>query len=172
ISDTTQIYGPFDGNLSNAGEIIELYRPDRPQLPPHTDAGFVPYVIADKVEYTDSSPWPAEPDGNGPALSKLNPEVFGNDPTNWGAVTPTPGYAHTPDFSDILYTDESGLKLYFNGKAGYKYLIQFKDSLSDDTWQDLTTTGRLTSTHQVEITDTNTSNADARFYRLIVNPGM
>ena len=29
-----------------------------PQLPPHPDAGFVPYILVEEVMYRDASPWP------------------------------------------------------------------------------------------------------------------
>jgi len=77
-----QVFGPWVGALDNNGESIELYKPDPPQtLPP--DAGFVPYVLVDKVRYNNREPWPALADGLGPALQRRVPANFGNTPANW-----------------------------------------------------------------------------------------
>jgi hypothetical protein len=70
------------GALDNDGENVELYKPDPPQtLPP--DAGFVPYVLTDKVRYNNREPWPTLADGQGPALRRRMLSLFGNDPANW-----------------------------------------------------------------------------------------
>jgi lamin tail-like protein/CotH protein len=77
-----QVFGPWIGALDNNGESIELYKPDPPQtLPP--DAGFVPYLLVDKVRYNDREPWPTLADGLGPALQRRVPANFGDDPANW-----------------------------------------------------------------------------------------
>ena len=49
---------PAGGNLNNTGESIALFKPDPPQLPPHPDAGFVPYVLVEEINYSALSPWP------------------------------------------------------------------------------------------------------------------
>ena len=51
IPTTTPVYGPWDGRLSDTGDAIELYWPDDTQVPPHPDAGYTPYIRADKVNY-------------------------------------------------------------------------------------------------------------------------
>ena len=82
---------------------MELYRPDNP------DAGFVPFVLADRVHYYDLAPWTASPDGTGLALLRVSATGFGNDPTNWTAATPNfGGVADSdgdgmPDAWEILY---------------------------------------------------------------------
>ncbi len=51
----------------------------------------------DTVNYDDSSPWPSEPDGNGPSLALKNPDFDNNDASNWCADTTdgTPGAANS-----------------------------------------------------------------------------
>ena len=51
----------------------------------------------DTVNYDDSSPWPSEPDGNGPSLALKNPDFDNNDASNWCADTDdgTPGAANS-----------------------------------------------------------------------------
>ncbi len=79
------IYEPTaHGSLDNAGEELKLARPST------LVAG---QIIVDEIDYEDSYPWPADPDGTGPSLSKLASDQFGNEPSNWGtgSVGGTPG---------------------------------------------------------------------------------
>ena len=55
------------------------------------DAGFVPYILVDKVVFKDSTPWPIEPDGLGATLQRKSGTAFGNDPINWKTSAPNPG---------------------------------------------------------------------------------
>jgi hypothetical protein len=100
------LYGPFQGDLNNDGDSLELYKADAPQLPPHPDAGFVPYIRVDKVNYTDRAPWPPSADGTGFSLQRKNPLFFGNDPINWDGAAPTPGRANSEELRD---TDGDGM---------------------------------------------------------------
>jgi hypothetical protein len=84
------IFGPYNGKLDNGGEELALYKPDRPEPPGDPDAGFVPYVVADRVVYDDVAPWPITPDGTGPSLHRANIAQYANDPANWTAAAPSP----------------------------------------------------------------------------------
>ncbi len=86
-----ELVGPFLGQLDNAGEAIELWRPDAPQAPPHPDAGFVPQLLVERVSYSDTAPWPSAADGLGASLQRLVATQYGNDPVNWKAAAPTAG---------------------------------------------------------------------------------
>jgi hypothetical protein len=102
ISNSVAISGPFTGALNNAGATVALARPDAVQLPPHPDAGFVPYVIADLVSYTDTTPWPSGAvDGGGLSLQRNLPTLYGNEPFNWSASAPTPGAVFDTDGDGI-----------------------------------------------------------------------
>jgi len=90
------IFGPYDGNLSNAGESLEL------SMPGDVDKdGVRQYIRIDRVNYSDGSHpencpssidlWPVEADGDGMALARKVPADYGNDPDNWQAASPTPG---------------------------------------------------------------------------------
>ena len=59
LNEAVPIYGPWRGKLANDNENIELYQPGEPQPPDTADAGFVPYLLVDRVKYFDSAPWPA-----------------------------------------------------------------------------------------------------------------
>jgi hypothetical protein len=90
------IFGPYEGNLSNAGESLELGMPG--------DLGknsLRQYIRADRVNYSDGSHpencpggidlWPIETDGHGMTLSRKVSTDYGNDPDNWTAAVPSPG---------------------------------------------------------------------------------
>lgn len=86
VPAAVQIFGPFTNALSNSGEQLELFRPDEPQGPEHTDFGFVPYILVEQVDYEPDAPWPAEAAGTGAYLERIDPTRYGNDPSNWRAV--------------------------------------------------------------------------------------
>ncbi len=98
------LVGPWSGKLDNAGESVELYRPDTPQGPAHPDAGFVPLILVDRVVYSDAPPWPTNADGGGASLRRIQAPAYGNDPENWTASAPSA--AQPNDGAD---TDGDGL---------------------------------------------------------------
>ncbi len=84
VPSEVAIFGPWTGRLDNAGESVRLYKPD----PPNSEDGFVPYILVDRVDYDDSPPWPAAPDGAGPSLERLADSSFGNTSSNWFTGAP------------------------------------------------------------------------------------
>ena len=83
------IVGPYDGKLDNRSDDLKLERPDTPE------AGEVPYILVDRVEYSDRAPWPELADGTGASLRRINVAQFGNDPINWAGSAPTAGAPST-----------------------------------------------------------------------------
>ncbi|HEU0040597.1 MAG TPA: hypothetical protein VFR76_15130 [Verrucomicrobiae bacterium] len=80
--------------------------PDKPQVPPSPIAGFVPYVLAEEVNYANQLPWPTGAEGTGNSLQRIAGIAFADDPANWQAGAPTAGrlnQAYTED------TDHDGL---------------------------------------------------------------
>ena len=91
-----KIFGPYEGQLDNAGEKVELSMPgDKDKF------GRQHYIRIDRVTYSDGAHssdvaggvdfWPTEADGGGMSLNRVVPGLYGNDPYNWTASTPTPG---------------------------------------------------------------------------------
>jgi hypothetical protein len=84
------------GKLSNGGDKLQLSRPGEAE-----GDGNYSWLRVDRVVYSDGShgeafadgvdPWPAEADGQGQALARLDATAYGNDPANWHAADPTPG---------------------------------------------------------------------------------
>jgi hypothetical protein len=67
----------------------------------------VPYVLADRVSYTDHAPWPSgDVDGGGLSLQRRGAALYGNEPLNWLAAAPTPGAANALMLPD---TDHDGI---------------------------------------------------------------
>jgi len=94
VPTNVQIFGPYDGQLQDSGENLELQAPDNP------NTNGVPYVAVDAVRYNDQAPWPPAADGSGMSLQRLPAAGYGNEPTNWIAAAPTPGQAAGTGDSD------------------------------------------------------------------------
>jgi hypothetical protein len=62
--------GDLGFGLSGSGELVRLYDSDM--------------ELVDAFTYNDEAPWPTEPDGNGPTLSLLNPDLDNALPESWG----------------------------------------------------------------------------------------
>ncbi len=90
VADAT-ILGPWTGNLSNSGERIALQEPQEADPPTVTT---IWWINIDQVIYSDYTPWPTSPDGDGDALLRVSSSASasGDDPANWMAAAPSPGY--------------------------------------------------------------------------------
>ncbi len=98
IPPDVAIFGPWEGKLDNAGESVRLRRPGSPELD-----GYVPYIVVDRIDYGDSSPWPLAADGEGASLERLDYHAYGNDWHNWYASATshgTPGSGPDPANND------------------------------------------------------------------------
>lgn len=69
--DVSNFVGNMGFGLSGSGELLRLYN--------KTDN------LIDTVHYKDTSPWPTEPDGNGPTLELIRPDLDNALPQNWMA---------------------------------------------------------------------------------------
>ena len=84
------VFGPYSGKLDNSGESVRLYRPDAP------NAGVVPFILVEQVDYLPAAPWPAAADGFGASLHRRPLTAYGNEPMSWIGVGPSPGVAYVP----------------------------------------------------------------------------
>lgn len=100
VPDAVRIFGPFVGELSNERGEVRLESTDRPQAPPDPDAGLVPYVLVERVSYSNQFPWPGEPITLGWSLQRRRALEYANDPANWIAAQPSPGSGTRPPASD------------------------------------------------------------------------
>lgn len=88
VPAATQIFEWTSGGLSNSGEKLELSSPgDLDGL------GVRQFIREDRVVYETNSPWPSEPDLGLHSLTRIANASYGNDPANWAASPPTPGFA-------------------------------------------------------------------------------
>lgn len=79
----TGVLGPYDGQLSNGGERIELRS--------------VSGRLIDGIGYGDDAPWPVHPDGSGLSLAKTAPTSASDRAENWShsvELGGTPGAAN------------------------------------------------------------------------------
>ncbi len=71
FTDVPLLGGPLDFGFGADGEVVRLY-----------DGGG---QLIDSVRYDDSTPWPEQPDGNGPALALRQTNLDNDIAENWGA---------------------------------------------------------------------------------------
>ncbi len=146
IPASTLIVGPYTNALNNAGERLALYRPDPPQPPPHPDAGFVPYILVEEVDYSPNIPWPTEPDGSGPALRRRLPVGFAEDPASWEADISAPPTAPTIQ----IVTLPTGARVRFTTTPGQTYRLERQAALGS-TWTDAGLIPNTGSTAEVDV---------------------
>jgi len=165
----SEIFGPYGGKLKNSGASVKLYRPDYVQGPAHPDYGYVPSILVDKINYSDSSPWPTNSDGAGASLQRRHLSEYGNDPINWGAAGPTPGrsnvFAGPLNFTGVTRSG-ARVDMVFTAQMGQAYVVEFQNILAPtDPW--LTVSNVLsTASGPFHVVDTLFSPTSSRFYRI------
>ena len=92
--NVSNFIGEFDFGLNGGGELVRLF--DAEELP------------VDEVNYDDSSPWPLEPDGNGPTLELIHPSLDNDLGVNWATSDDNGG---TPGMVNSVYTADSSNSL-------------------------------------------------------------
>jgi len=76
-------------------------------VPPSLDAGFVPQVLVEEVNYLPLPPWPVGADSTGNSLQRIASAAFADDPANWQAAVPTAGQLNQGALT--VDTDHDGL---------------------------------------------------------------
>ena len=92
--NVSNFIGEFDFGLNGGGEVVRLFDAEELQV--------------DEVNYDDSSPWPLEPDGNGPTLELIHPSLDNDLGVNWAASDNNGG---TPGVVNSVYTADSSNSL-------------------------------------------------------------
>jgi hypothetical protein len=124
---SVKLVGPYQGKLANNEGRIALYQPDPPQELPHPDAGYVPYILVDQVKYSDQSPWPVTPDGQGHSLQRMIASDYGDDVVNWRASLPNPGQDNRIAVPD---QDRDGMSDVWENQQGFSS-ADASDALQD-----------------------------------------
>jgi len=88
VTEQIATVGPYNGQLENNGERVQLQYPD---TPPADEPDHYPGLLEDEVVYDDALPWPVTADGSGASIHRSAPATWGNDAANWSAAAPTPG---------------------------------------------------------------------------------
>lgn len=133
IPASIPVLGPWTNSLANDGDRVVLYKPDPPQDETHPDAGFVPYILVESVDFSADAPWPAGAAGTGPALLRRDLTQFGNDPANWTVDAITPPTA--PEVE--IRIEATAIRLHFDAAPGRTYRLQSRAMDLTAGWSDL-----------------------------------
>ncbi len=87
-NDALVIVRPFDGKLPNDAGRVALEKPMATGIVGNSTA----WIVQDEVIYSDSLPWYPAADGVGSSLERTGFQIIGNDPMQWTAADPTPGF--------------------------------------------------------------------------------
>ena len=142
VSTNIPLFGPFQGHLANEGERVGLYQPDKPQVPPAPNVGFVPYVLVEEVHYSNHLPWPVAADSTGNSLQRIASIAFADDPANWQAYAPSAGRlnqaAYTADTDNDGLPDEWELTngLDPQNSAGFNGPLGDPDGDGESNWEE------------------------------------
>ncbi len=85
------ILGPWSGHLNNGEGAVRLSRPAPSALSSLPADGEVPYELVDEIDYSNSPPWPIQPEGAGLSFTRRDVRSYGNEASNWLVSVPTPG---------------------------------------------------------------------------------
>jgi hypothetical protein len=164
LNDDVRLLGPYTGKLNNSSDAVELLQPDPPQSA-GPDLGLVPYILVDRVQYSDIHPWPPGADGTGLSLQRLNVEAYGNEPTNWLDAVPSPGQANPPDSLrlEIISMTSELTTLQLHTMADRTHTIYYREDLTIGNWLLLETLPASPTNGTATVTDPDRSTS--RFYR-------
>ncbi len=88
----------YDGTgnfgLNNGGDAVRIWNADN--------------ILNDIVDYSDSSPWPTEPDGDGPSLSLISPDLDNSLAESWKASNQEGGTPGAWNFPIVVTAPNGG----------------------------------------------------------------
>jgi hypothetical protein len=166
LATNIPVFGPYAGRLGNLSETLQLEKPDAVQLPPHPDAGFVPYVLVEKVSYQTANGWPATAAGSGNSIQRQRLTQYANDPINWIAAAPTAGRSNRILIAPIITALQTGTptQITLNSIPGVSYVLESEPSLSSSNWTAITPMTTSPGTN-LTLSDPNALGGQ-RFYRV------
>lgn len=91
--DVPNYFGDFNFSLSNGGELLRLFDPEG--------------TLIDYVDYDDSSPWPDEPDGEGPTLELKQLPRDNYHCSNWGV---SDGHGTPGSINSVVVSIDLGMQ--------------------------------------------------------------
>ena len=145
------IYGPYTNSLDNNKDTIKL------MVPGNTDVDFTPYILSERVSYSDGSDsneldlWPNEPDSlEAFSLQRESVTSYANNPLNWLGLSSTPNSENIQNL-EIIFNGQS-IQIYWIGDR----VLQSSINLSQP-WVDVTD---MTSPHTI-----NTEASPNQFFR-------
>ena len=147
------LYGPYSGKLDNSDDSVELRRPDAP------NDTKIPYILVDRVRYSDRAPWDPAADGTGQSLQRRSFYAYGNEPTNWVAAIPTPGPSASSD------TDGDGMP------DSWELANGFNPNSSADAGLDADGDGFTNLQEYIAGTDPHSAQSYLRLDRIARGPG-
>jgi hypothetical protein len=156
------VFGPYDGRLNPAGDQVTVRRTGGPNADDPTPSR----VLADNVHYDTAAPWPGNLNGTGLSLQRRDDAAFGDDPANWTAAAPTPGFALLPASSISLQIELIGQSVVISWpQTSGVWLLESADALVPQTqWQTLSLLPVLQNGHWQAIIPV--SSQANRYYRL------
>lgn len=113
------LFGPYSGKLDNSGEALELRRPDRPEPLGPPSFGLAPSLLVERINYSDTAPWPTNADGRGLTLQRAAGNTYGNDPASWAAAVGSPGSAFVGGPPPEITAQPADTSAYFSYDATF-----------------------------------------------------
>jgi hypothetical protein len=129
LSTNVLLLGPYSGRLANYGSSLMLEVPDKIQGRVSINAGYIPFYTLDQIDYLSIPPWPSAASATGFSIQRRDVFLYGNEPTNWFAGTPTPGSASPAGVTDH---DHDGLPDDWELTYGLNYLDPADANLDSD----------------------------------------
>ncbi len=129
IDESVLLVGPWQVTdaLNDGGETIDLeLRNDE------LEAGETKYqyILIDRVDYDNITPWPTTPDGLDDSLQRDAPDAYGNDASNWFADLPTPGtgFLNVPAVAPLDFNEDGTVDASTDGNQVLVVLFGLPDA--------------------------------------------
>ncbi len=129
IDGSVILVGPWQATdaLNDGGETIDLeLQNDELEL---GETEFE-YILIDRVDYNNNSPWPTTPGGSGDSLQRNAPTEYGNEASNWFADQPTPGsgFASEPATAPLDFNEDGNVDASTDGNQILVVLFGLPDA--------------------------------------------